>query len=298
MQNIVINSVDNYQLSLTIFDVLNPKGYIQVIHGMQEHKERYINIALELNKAGYTVITSDMRGHGINCKDLGYFSNKNGDKLLLEDQKVITKYIMDTYSTGKVIILAHSMGTIITRNLIQTESHNYEKVILSGYPNYQAIMKFGLLLAKTIKSIKGDHYISKLVSDLSVDSFNKQIKNPRTSLDWLSYNEKNVDLYIDDNLCGFPFTISAFVDLFSLLCNMNKRPNEKANTNLPLLLLAGHNDPCVGGEKGIKDSINNLRKNDFTNITEITYENMRHEILNEKDSLIVINDIIKFLKDK
>ena len=298
MQNIVINSVDNYQLSLTIFDVLNPKGYIQVIHGMQEHKERYINIALELNKAGYTVITSDMRGHGINCKDLGYFSNKNGDKLLLEDQKVITKYIMDTYSTGKVIILAHSMGTIITRNLIQTESHNYEKVILSGYPNYQAIMKFGLLLAKTIKSIKGDHYISKLVSDLSVGSFNKQIKNPRTSLDWLSYNEKNVDLYIDDNLCGFPFTISAFVDLFSLLCNMNKRPNETANTNLPLLLLAGHNDPCVGGEKGIKDSINNLRKNNFTNITEITYENMRHEILNEKDSLIVINDIIKFLKDK
>ena len=239
-----------------------------------------------------------MRGHGINCKDLGYFSNKNGDKLLLEDQKVITKYIMDTYSTGKVIILAHSMGTIITRNLIQTESHNYEKVILSGYPNYQAIMKFGLLLAKTIKSIKGDHYISKLVSDLSVGSFNKQIKNPRTSLDWLSYNEKNVDLYIDDNLCGFPFTISAFVDLFSLLCNMNKRPNETANTNLPLLLLAGHNDPCVGGEKGIKDSINNLRKNNFTNITEITYENMRHEILNEKDSLIVINDIIKFLKDK
>lgn len=295
MENIIIESVDRYELSVNIYEVKNPKGYIQVIHGMQEHQNRYINLAIELNKAGYTVITSDMRGHGANCNELGYFSHKNGDKLLLDDQRAITEYILQRYDCKKVIVLAHSMGTIITRNLIQTQYKNYEKVILIGYPNYQPIMKLGLLLAKTIRLFKGSKYNSNLITNLSVGSFNKNISSPRTNLDWLSYNEENVDLYIKDDLCGFPFKVGAFIDLFNLLCNMHK-PNRKLNSNLPLLLLAGKDDPCVGGEKGITNSKNALNQMGFNNLKEITFDNMRHEILNEKEYLMVIQQIINFLE--
>ena len=72
MENIKLNSIDNYELSLNIYEVENSKGYIQVIHGMQEHQNRYQSLAMELNKVGYTVITSDIRGHGVNAKELGY----------------------------------------------------------------------------------------------------------------------------------------------------------------------------------------------------------------------------------
>ena len=293
MENIIIKSVDNYELSLNIYEVANPKGYIQVIHGMQEHQNRYLPIALALNKAGYTVITSDMRGHGQNAAILGYFSDNEGYKLLLQDQKEITKYIKARFNTEHVIILGHSMGTIITRNLIQTESNDYSKVILTGYPNYQPVMKLGLLLAKIIKLFKGPKGFSKLITDLSVGSFNKAIKNPKTNLDWLSYNEDNVDTYIKDELCGFPFTISAFIDLFTLLCKMNTKT--QTINNIPLLLLAGNEDPCVGGDKGIKDSINALNKMGFTNIKNIEYNHMRHEILNETEYHTVIDDIVSFL---
>ena len=295
MENITLDSVDGYQLSLKVYKVDKPKGYVQIIHGMQEHQSRYQILAKHLNSIGYTVISSDIRGHGSNANELGYFAEKNGYKLVLEDQKVITNYIKNTFDTKKVIIFAHSMGTIITRNLLQTESKNYECVILSGYPNYQFAVNFGIIIGKVIRLFKGGKYYSKLLSDLSVGSFNKQIKNPRTNLDWLSYNIENVDKYILDPLCGFNFKTSAFIDLFTLLANMHKS-NKFSNVNdIPMLLIAGEDDPCVGGVKGMKSSIRALRKVGFNHIKGITYENMRHEILNEKNYQEVLNDISIFL---
>ena len=295
MKSINLTSIDNYNLSLDIYEIESPKGYVQIIHGMQEYKDRYNYFATKLNEAGYTVIVSDVRGHGKSAPILGYFAEYDGYKLVLEDQKLITKYIQETYNVEKVILFGHSMGSIISRNLLQTESVNYEKVILSGYPNYQPAAKLGIILAKLIRKIKGGQYNSKLLADMSVGSFNNKIKNPRTKLDWLSYNEENVDKYINDPYCGHQFLTSAFVDLFTFLNNMSKVKAYKYVNSIPLLLLRGDDDPCVGGDKGSQDSINALTKAGFLDIIEIKYEHMRHEILNEDNKDEVIQDIIDFL---
>lgn len=295
MENILINSIDNYELSLNVYEAENAKGYIQILHGMQEHQGRYLDVINHLTNAGYTVISSDMRAHGANAKVFGYFAEKNGWKLLIEDQKVITKYIKERFKTEKVIILAHSMGTIITRNLLQTEESNYDKIILSGYPNYQVAVKAGILIGKIIRLFKGGNYKSKLLFKLSVGSFNKKIENPKTKLDWLSYNEETVNKYLHDPLCGFPFKTSAFIDLFTLLNRMNKFSKKDENKNVQMLLLSGKDDPCMGGEKGVKNSIKALNKANFTIVKNIEYDNMRHEILNEKNASAVINDILEFL---
>ena len=295
MKNITLKSIDNYDLSLSIYEIDKPKGYVQIIHGMQEHKERYDYFAKKLNEAGYSVIVSDTRGHGYNAPILGYTAEKNGDCLLLEDQKVITKYIKEKYNIEKVIIFGHSMGSITARNLLQTESIDYSSVILSGYPNYQTAVSLGLLIAKLIRKIKGSNYYSKLLTSLSVGSFNKKIKNPKTKVDWLSHNEENVKQYIEDEYCGHKFLATSFVDLFTLLKKMNQQKRFRNINNIPLLLLRGVDDPCTGGNKGSFKSIKALYNGGFSNITEIKYDNMRHEILNEKNKDKVINDIIKFL---
>ena len=41
MENIVLKASDGYALSLAVFESEHPRGYIQIIHGMEEHKERY-----------------------------------------------------------------------------------------------------------------------------------------------------------------------------------------------------------------------------------------------------------------
>lgn len=297
MKKETIISSDGYKLSVHIFEVKDAKAVVQVVHGMEEHQERYENLAKVLNQDGYTVVTSDMRGHGqtVAKEDLGYFKDKKGYLALIDDQRAITSYIKDNYVNLPIYIFAHSMGTIITRVLLQTNSPDYSKVVLSGYPNYQGAAGLGIIIANTIKLFRGAKYKSRFIQKLGVGVFNKSIKNPKTEVDWVCANEETVQNYINDPLCGIGFTVSAFSDLFHLVRMMHKPKHYKnVNHTMPLLLLRGKDDPCTGGNDGAKDSREVLSKAGFKNITHIDYPGMRHEIINEKDNKQVYKDIIEF----
>lgn len=295
MERVVIKSRDGYNLEVHIFSVENPKAVVQLIHGMEEHQERYEPFIEFLNRNNYSVVSSDMRGHGSSAKNLGYFKDKDGYKELIEDQKSVTKYIKEKFVDCPIYIFAHSMGTIITRVLLQENSNDYEKVVLSGYPNYQKGAYAGIAVANIVKAFKGAKYKSKFIASLSVDSFNKSIKNPNTKYDWISHNEENVKAYIEDPYCGIGFTCSAFSDLFHLVIMMNKpKLYFNTNKNMRILLLRGIDDPCTGGEKGANNSYKVLCDAGFSNIERIDYPNMRHEILAEKDNQKVYNDVLNF----
>lgn len=154
---------------------------------------------------------------------------------------------------------------------------------------------FGILIANIVKKSKGPKYKSKFISSLSVDSFNKKIKNPKTKFDWICHNEETVKEYIEDQYCGIGFTCSAFCDLFHLVIMMHKSNlYNNVNKELELLLLRGLDDPCTGGNKGAQDSKQVLYKAGFNKIQSIDYPNMRHEILAEKENKKVYEDVIKF----
>lgn len=295
MEKIHLSASDGYSLNIHIFEVTNPLGFVQVIHGMEEHQERYEPFVKKLNEIGFTVITSNMRGHGEDAPVLGYFAPKKGYKLLIEDQKIITKYIKERFNVEKIILFAHSMGTIISRNLLMTESNDYSKVILSGYPNPNPGARIGLIPTSIVKRIHGPAYFSKTLEDIAIGSFNNAVSDPKTDLDWLSFNEENVQKYIDDPYCGHGFKVSALKDLFTLVKLMSSASNYgDVNKSLPLLMLRGDSDPCTGYDNGSKKSISILKKAGFTNIKEVKYEHMRHEILNE-DLDKVFSDIKSFL---
>ena len=187
------------------------------------------------------------------------------------------------------------MGTIITRVLLQENSQNYKKVILSGYPNYQSGAYLGIIISNIVKFFYGAKYKSKLINSLSIGSFNKKINNPKTDIDWICHNEETVKSYIDDPYCGIGFTCSAFNDLFHLVIMMHQtKLYNNVNKGMEILLLRGLDDPCIGGDDGAKDSLEILQKAGFNQIKSITYPNMRHEILAEKDNKKVYNDIVGF----
>ena len=62
MKKIILKAKDNYKLNLHIFETASKstKGYIQVIHGMEEHQERYKNFAEILNKVSAKLDTETM----------------------------------------------------------------------------------------------------------------------------------------------------------------------------------------------------------------------------------------------
>ena len=297
MENIIIPSrYDALPIYATLYDIEDPKGIVQIVHGMKEHQGRYERFARFLNANGFIVLTSDMRGHGPNASKLGHMEGKKPWEALVLDQVTLSDYLKTTYPNLKLYLFGHSMGTIISRNLIQKHSDFYEKVILSGVPAYQKATFMGIFMANMIGLFKGNTYVSKFLTNLTDGSFIKAIKNPKTSVDWLSYNEENVEYFLNNPYCNIPFSVSAYKALYHLVWGMHKSGRYFViEPNKPVLLLAGKDDPCTLGPKGLKHSANTLKKAGYKNVNVKVYEAMRHEILNESQYEIVYEDILSFL---
>lgn len=290
-----LTSIDGYELSLAVFKAEKPKAVIQMIHGMEEHKERYYDFCEYLAKEGYSSVVSDLRGHGKDAPILSHISDKKGEKLLIEDQKKIREYIAEVFKDVPVYLFGHSMGTIISRVLLETEGDKYQKVALSGYVNPNPVAGIGAALVSIISLFKGKKGHSKLINNMAMGPFTKAVEDRKTDLDWLSYNEENVQKYIADPLCGVEFTLGSYHTLMKLLGLMAKPGNyKKANKEQPILLISGDADPCTGGEKGREASKNVFLKAGYENIEVNTLEHMRHEILNETEKAKVYKDILDF----
>ena len=294
-EEIIIPSRDLYSLHIRVYNVDKPKAVIKFIHGMEEYQNRYEKFATYLQQNGYAVVTADLRGHGSSAPLLSHIADKGGHKLLIEDEQVLIEYMKGRYPNVPLYLFGHSMGTIIGRALLQTNSKDFEKTALSGYPLPQAIGSVGAALSNIIGLFKGKKGHSNLINNMVIGGFSKSVENAKTPLDWLSYNEANVKAYDEDPLCGVEFTIGSFNALFHLVSEINKS-NKYVNVNeeMPIYLISGEDDPCTGGEKGRAISLDRLTKAGFKNIEVKTIANMRHEILNENDNQIVYKYILDF----
>ena len=297
MGKIMLPSDDNYALSLSFFESEKerPAGVVQIVHGMEEHKERYYDFALYLAVQGLHVVVADLRGHGEDAPELSFIADRRGDELLIRDQQIIANWIAEKFPGLPVMLFGHSMGSIISRVLLQTDSARYTKAVLSGYVNPNPAAPVAVALGNAARISKGSRAHSKLLNGLALGPYGKSIPDRKTDLDWLSYNEENVRKYIEDPLCGVEFTVGSYCALFSLLDRMGK-PGAYRNVKaeMPLLLIAGKDDPCTGGEKGRANSRTVLEKAGFRNISVITYDHMRHEILNETENEKVYRDLQDF----
>lgn len=292
---IIKSSYDGLELSCTSYIIPKAKANILIIHGMIEHRKRYNDFAKFLNDKGYNVYSYDKRGHGKSInKEIthGYFG-KGMDEALSIDLLDIVAYIKNS-SNLPLHLFAHSMGTIETRCFMQLNSHLVNKIILSGAPNYQGATKLGILIAKLFSLGNGEKKSSKFIYNLSLGSFAKKIRNRKTNLDWLSFNEENINNYRNDPYCTFSFTNNGYLTLFKLVNNMHKSRNYLSTKENPILFIYGSDDPCTGYDKGINNSINTLKKAGYKEISNIKLENMRHEILQEKDYQKVYDLVASF----
>lgn len=273
-----------------------PKIAVQIIHGMAEHKERYKELAALLTKIGAVVVVADNRGHGESINDdivLGYSYKENGWLVNLQDIHLFSVMLQERYRRLPFYIIGHSMGALIAHSYIKRYEDSLSGAIISGMPAFNKATDMGKKLAASLCKLKGDKTRSKALASLS--DFNKKISNPRTPFDWISYNSDNVDKYVEDPLCGFQFTNRGYYDLLSGMIDVFESKDWRVlKPHLPILFVAGQDDPCADVPDGFQNSLDNLAKAGYDNIDAIVYENMRHEIFNERERKIVYKDILTF----
>lgn len=271
------------------------KAILQISHGMAEHIERYDNFARFITHYGFAVYANDHIGHGlsVNLKSAyGYFGSSNGRKHIVEDMHQLTLIAKKEHPGKPFFLLGHSMGSFLSRKYTTKYGSELTGAIYMGTGNGDPFLKIGILLSRLLTTIKGPTSTGNFLDRLAFGQFNKRIPHPVSQYDWLSVSKENVQNYLSDPLSGFTFTNSAFYELFSLINEVtNKNWAKQIPHNLPILLIAGEEDPVGNYGKGIIQTANLLKNAGVKHITIKLYKNMRHEILNEKNK----SDVYEFI---
>ncbi|MDU5107169.1 alpha/beta fold hydrolase [Clostridium sp.] len=279
----------------------NPKGVIQLVHGMSEWIGRYDYFAKKLVDEGYLVYGHDHCGHGYSSESadrLGYISNKNSFYLMLEDIKKVNSIIRKENKDAPIILFGHSMGSFLSQRYLEEYGETIDGLILSGTNGKpKSFTKLGLLVCKTEMLIKGKGNRSNLMDKLSFGGFNSSVKNPKTDFDWLCNDEKEVDKYIKDELSGFIYPTEFYFDLINGLWDIHKEENlnKIKKLNIPIYIFAGDRDPVGYMGKGIINLYNTYKNIGVMDLSYKLYKDGRHEMLNEVNKDEVIQDTISWI---
>lgn len=278
---------------------VEPVGIVQLIHGMAEHIERYEPFARYLVSRGLLVCGHDHIGHGHSAakEDLGHMPVKGGSEILVEDSHSMRRIVSEIFPDLPYFMFGHSMGSYTLRVYLTKYGADLSGAVICGtgwIP--QAVNVIGSKIANGIAKLKGERAKSDLVRSMVTGVFARSVKDPRTEYDWISANEENVDAYIADDLSGFDFTLGGNISLIRI-AGMASRLElaKKIPNDLPLLFIAGSEDPVGANGRGVAEAVRLMKKAGSKDVKVLIYGGMRHEILNEKDNEKVFSDVAEWV---
>ncbi len=295
----VKSNCDGLPLSVAVFtpEKSDIKGIFQISHGMAEHKERYFGFMEFLTDNGYAAVINDHRGHGGSVrseKDYGYFYDETSD-YITEDLYQITELAKEKFPGKPVALFGHSMGSLVVRKYIRKYDDKIDKLIVCGSPSANPLVGMAIGIVRAEKRLRGDRHRSMTIQKLAFGSYTKNLSGSLSQNAWLSVNDQNVRDYDKDKMCGFVFTLNGFLNLFLLMKQVyDPKGWGVKNPNLPILFIAGSEDPVIAGEKNWNKSQDFLRERGYRDVSGRLYPGLRHEILNEDGAGEIYDNIIEF----
>jgi alpha-beta hydrolase superfamily lysophospholipase len=273
---------------------------VQIAHGMAEHAQRYQRFAEHLVEAGYAVYALDHRGHGQSAASLdqvGHFADHDGWVKAVDDMLMVTRLARSENPDVPVFLFGHSMGSILSRVYAIKHGAEIDGLILSAAGGDPGILgKVAMLLAGIECRVRGRRARSTLLDRMTFGRFNDAFKPSRTSFDWLSRDQAEVDAYIADPWCGVVSTTGFFSDLFHSVDFVNADRNvAQVPHDLPIYLFSGDLDPVGDNTKGVLQVAEQYRRAGIAEVSCHFYPGARHETLNETNRDEVYADVVAWL---
>lgn len=280
-----------------------PRGILQIVHGICEHSGRYDQFARFLTEQGFLVVAEDHLGHGetgADTRDRGFFAHKKGWKTVVDDVQELHRRTAEAYPGVPYFFLGHSMGSFLTRTYLFRRPAPLTAVIISGTAQQPGWMLLGgRLLTGLYSLVAGDRYYSAFVHGVAMGSYNKPFFPNRTDSDWLSRDEAVVDSYVADEKCSILPTVGLYRDLMGGMAMMQSRENlKKMQKDLPILFISGDQDPVGDMGEGVKAAYDSFLAVGCTDVTLKLYAGARHEPLNELNRAEVYEDLKDWLVGK
>ncbi|MFE0170679.1 alpha/beta fold hydrolase [Streptomyces sp. NPDC059002] len=285
-----------------------PRAYVQIAHGAAEHALRYDRFARHLTGHGYGVIASDHRGHGATAQATGGYGVTSGAdgakdadswRAIVDDLKAIGDQVRTLHPGVPFFLLGHSLGSMLARDYAQEYADGLAGLILSGtfrsLPGAETQQSVARLEQEIAE--RGRAALSSFVPDLFA-SFNDPYPH-RTGFEWLSRDEAEVDAYVADERCGFPFSAGLSLDWVRGVRKINDPRNlARVPADLPIHIAVGEQDPCNQRMTLVHELLEDFRYVGVEDLSWKGYRDARHEILNETNRDEVQEDLTAWLDER
>ncbi len=247
------------------------RGLIVIAHGIAEHITRYRHVAEQLVGAGWAVVGPDHRGHG---RSSGVIGDLPDLRVAAADLEQVVAWADP--GARPVVMLGHSMGSLIATLAVLESPDRYAALVLSGTA-LDAGADVGAPLVVALKRMARLAPRARLSPPLDVEGI---CSDPAV-----------VRAYEEDPLVdhGRP-RLGTALGILRAAEAIRKRADR---ITLPTLLLHGDDDPLtpISGAEWMESNVG-------ADDVELRRYVGRHEIFNEPIGSEVVDDVIAWLADR
>jgi alpha-beta hydrolase superfamily lysophospholipase len=253
------------------------RAVLQVSHGMGEHALRYRKPLQPLIDAGIAIYANDHLGHGRTARDknqLGDFGAP-GFAGVVDDMARLSRIAREENPGKKLVLLGHSMGSFAAQIYVVDHSDLIDGFVLSGSAAFDML-----------QNPRG-----------GLSTIGEGMGKTRTPFDWLSRDQKEVDSYIADPLCGFTVNDSSRASMFaSGAAVVDPKALARIRKDLPFYIFAGDKDPINADLSRLWPLVERYKSAGIADIATDFYPGGRHEMLNETNRDEVVANLRNWIE--
>lgn len=273
--------------TLNLYAVLpegRPRAVVQVNHGLAEHAGRYARFAGFLAARGFATYAHDHRGHGFTTAPdapPGSFGKEPG--AVIADVVAIHDLIAGEQPGVPVIVFGHSMGALIALNFVLAHHGRIAgAAIWNGNFSAGLLGRLGQAVLVWEAFRLGSDVPSRILPKLTFRDWARKVSDGRTPFDWLSRDQREVDAYVADPLCGFDASVGMWQGVFSLIfAGADDRNFAGVPRGLPFHIVGGAKDPATDFGRATEKLARRLETMGLSDVEAKVYAQTRHETLNE-----------------
>ena len=244
-------------LKITTFSnyLKSEKGVIIITHGMGEHSMRYMEMVDFYTNEGYTVISFDIRGHGLSEGKRGHTP---GFEFLMDDIERVYTQVKKDYPSLPIFLFGHSMGGNLVLNFLLRKPNSICGAIVTG-----AYLKLGFDPPKW----------KIILAKLSSSIWPTLSQPTELELDALSRNKEVIRKYENDELVHDRITSAFFINVHFAGQYVIDHANE---IKTPLLVMHGMEDRLTS-PKGSQEFASNAVENVHLKMWDGLYHVLHNE---------------------
>ena len=266
-----------------------PEGIVQLVHGFGEHSRRYFHMIVALMDAGFIVCANDHVGHGATAIANGTWGDwgEAGPHTMMEDEKRFHDLVVEKYPNLPYFMYGHSMGSMIARDYAATYGQDLAGAIFCGTTGLFRMTDVVLPKAQAlVEAGKGHESDAALVGELFGWMFARCPEGAERGNEWICHDPWVQKDHAEDPFDAFTHpTHNISLRDFVLMITQIEGPEwaAKVPADLPMLLIAGDQDPVGDWGQGVYTVANWLVDTGHEDVFTKLYSGYRHEIHNYDD---------------